>query len=82
MCAFMGFASSLATAFAILPTALGRVGWLAWPPSLLAVSTTSIMPFSPMPITASGCVTPGNTPSTTAPPSSTTKAGFTPCCFK
>jgi len=60
----------------------GTAGVLAWPPAARAVSSTFIKPFSPMPTTAMGCLTPGNTPSTTAPPSSTTIAGLTPRSFK
>ena len=41
-----------------------------------------IMPFSAMPIKPQGCFTPGNTFSTTAPPSSTTRAGVISCSRK
>ncbi len=77
-CAGKGWDSQSAAARHTMPSADGRSGWLAWPPADAARSRTFIMPFSPMPTTAMGSFTPGNTPSTTAPPSSSTMPGFTP----
>ena len=73
-----GFFSMRVTAFASLPTMVLRGGAEAWPPSLFMSRKSCIWPFSEVPTSAQGASTPGNTPETTAPPSSSTKAGTTP----
>jgi len=59
--------------------AASRFGGVAeWPPGLFTRSSMLVTPFSATPTMASGFATPGNTPRTTAPPSSSTSPGFTP----
>ena len=70
-----GRPSTAVTACASTPTGVCGGGLEAWPPWLCRENSASSWPFSPMPMSAQGLSTPGNTCSTTAPPSSTTSAG-------
>ena len=69
-----GFASIFAQAFDKTPTGVCGFGADACPPADFVSYLTSIMPFSAIPISPHGVLTPGKTPSTTAPPSSITSA--------
>ena len=66
------------TAFASSPAMVCAGGAEACPPRLAISRCSCIWPFSEVPMSAQGCLTPGNTPCTTAPPSSSTSAGVTP----
>ena len=72
-----GWASTLAQAMASRPTGVWGAGADAWPPEEAMEYSRFIMPFSAMPMRAHASLTPGNTSRTTAPPSSTTRAGVT-----
>ena len=75
-----GWFSTSVTALASSPTMVWTGGMEAWPPLLFAWNSMFVRPFSAIPMRAHSRETPGNTFSTTAPPSSTTIAGEMPFC--
>ena len=79
ICALKGFFSIVTMALASLPTMVCVGGVEACPPGLFNESSKLMGPFSAIPTRAHSEVTPGNTFSTTAPPSSNTIAGVVPC---
>ncbi|HEY8422181.1 MAG TPA: hypothetical protein VIL05_10625 [Thermoclostridium sp.] len=80
ICILNGCSSTLRQAFDSMPMGVWGLGEDAWPPEEETRNSRFIMPFSAMPIRPHGRVTPGKTFSTTAPPSSSTKAGVIPFC--
>ena len=81
-CALNGCFSIFTTASESCPSMVCVGGMEAWPPPLFIRSSTFMPTFSPIPTTAQGLFTPGNTFSTTAPPSSSTNAGLIPFCSR
>ena len=73
---FMGCFSMLTSALASTFAGLSLEGEDACPPLEYTQSSTFAIPFSARPTTAVSCDTPGNTPLTIAPPSSSTSLNF------
>ena len=76
--ALKGWASTFVQAIDSLPTGVWGAGAEACPPPLEMLYSRFSIPFSAMPISPQGSFTPGNTSCTTAPPSSSTRAGVMP----